>query len=136
MSMYSTPRASKSGQQSSIHFSNSGSASKSMRMSDLSGSKMNNDDLFSSNIDAQLNSSEFLSQYRATTNEIESTRYTIQNLMTRAYPYTKSSGIDEEQTKLPVTPPRYGNRSPMSSTVGVPRDNGEFFQSTPSKQIL
>ena len=114
------------------------SASGSMRMSELQSPKsaFANDPTLQSLFSADSNDSEFIAQMASRNAEIESTKYDIQELLTKANAFCKNSGLGSSELTLPMTPPRYPTGTSFSDTkLGTTcSTSSEFFMSTPPRK--
>ncbi|EAX97006.1 hypothetical protein TVAG_440220 [Trichomonas vaginalis G3] len=98
------------------------SPQRSLHMSDLQSPKKSKREREASDID-------FSAQCAASNKEIESLRYDIQLLMTKAHAYCKDTGVSTDGPILPSTPPRYSCSN--VSTPGSPFSmNGSFMNSS------
>ena len=95
------------------------SASRSLHISDLQSPKKSKKDREASDID-------FAAQCTASNKEIETLRYDLQLLMTKAHAYCKETGVSTDGPILPSTPPRYtagqptaGSGSPYMSPMSL-----------------
>ena len=76
------------------------SSQRSLHMSDLQSPKKSKKEREASDLD-------FAAQCAASNKEIESLRYDVQLLMTKAHAYCKDTGVSTDGPILPSTPPRY-----------------------------
>ena len=88
---------------------------RSLHMSDLQSPKKSKRERETSDL-------EFAAQCAASNKEIESLRYDVQLLMTKAHAYCKDTGVSTDGPILPSTPPRYlaGQTTPNGSPFMSP----------------
>ena len=131
---FASPRSFKSSSAGRSQFSASGS----MRMSELQSprSAFANDPTVQSIFNPDPNDSEFVAQMASRNAEIESAKYDIQELLTKANAFCKNSGLGGSELTLPQTPPRYPTgttvaETNLGSSYGA---SSEFFRSTPPRK--
>ena len=92
------------------------SSQRSLHMSDLQSPAKSRKERETSDL-------EFSAQCAASNKEIESLRYDVQLLMTKAHAYCKETGVSTDGPILPSTPPRYlaGQTTPNGSFMSPMR---------------
>jgi hypothetical protein len=107
-----------------------------MKLSDLQASRSGHGEALSKSVyDRETDNESFVSQLSATNSEIESTKYDIEQLMTKAHAFCKNSGLGSDYTRLAMTPPRFGDNASISQAKLGTRAQGQFFQSTPTRKL-